>query len=182
MAGRSFIPLFGRLYLTLHKDEDALRLARLEASNFLIIPQLCMREPGSVIDEEGFQPPSLSEIFKFDQCVRTIERKNPIRKLVFIAGRTMHNQSRVIFLTGCHAIISCDAGFDEVKDSIANLNVAFNQLFSSVSFGLSVQSCLSAFFCAKNSNWIDFRETFSKMPTLANGAPILMEEYMHYAR
>lgn len=171
--------IYGRIYLTLHDEENALRIARLEATNFLVIPRLQIDLPAS-ISEDNFHPPSLTDIFKFDEMMQCIERKNPSKKLVFCAGRTAHDQSRAAFLIGCHAIVSCGAQLVEIRKSISRLNFTFNQRTHSISTGLTIQSCLSAVFRAKESNWIDFRETFSTLP--ANCHSIQMEEYMHYAR
>jgi hypothetical protein len=177
---RPLIHIYGRLHLTLHDAEDAAKVALIdsETSNFLVIPKLSNDKKLDEAGEQGFDPSSLSEIFRFDQMICQIELKYPSQKLVLCAGRSMLLQARAAFLVGCHLIISRGNELEETYMALERLHGVFEKVSWNV--GVSVRSCLSSIHTAKKRDWIDFRERFDTLPTKSRSIPI--QEYMHYAR
>jgi hypothetical protein len=182
---RPLIHIYGRLHLTLHDAEDAAKVALIdcETSNFIVIPRISNDDKHGQdrqVGEQGFDPSSLTEIFKFDEMIRQIERKYPSQKLVLCAGRSLLLQARTAFLVGCHLIISRGTEIEEAYLALERLHGVFDQVLQSNNNGLSVRSCLSAVYAAKNKVWIDFQERFDAMPAMPR--TIQIDEYMHYAR
>jgi hypothetical protein len=177
---RPLIHIFGRIHLTLHDADDATKVALIdsETSNFLIVPRLSNEI--QQIEERGFGPSSLTEIFKFDEMICHLERKCPHQKLVMCAGRTYNLQARTAFLVGCHLIISQGIELEESYTALERLHGVFDHVSLSNGGGLSVRSCLSAIHAAKKRDWIDFQERFDTLPNTTQS--IQIDEYMHYAR
>ncbi len=176
---RPLIHIFGRLHLTLHDADDAAKVALLdsETSNFLVVPRL---SNGEQREEEEFNPASLTEIFQFNEMICRVERKYPSQKLVLCAGRSQLLQAQAAFLVGCHMIMSRGTDLEETYVVLERLHGVFERVSRSNSFGISLRSCLSAVYTAKERHWIDFQERFTSPP--ATSQSIQMDEYMHYAR
>ena len=181
-SSRPLIHIFGQLHLTLHDADDAAKVALIdsETSNFLVIPKLSNDEQRGDTDEQGFDPSSLTEIFRFNEMMCKIERKYPSQKLVFCAGRSVLLQARAAFLVGCHLIISRGIELEETYLALERMHGVFEQASLSSNHSVSVRSCLSAIYTAKKRDWIDFRERFDTLPTKSRS--IQIDEYIHYAR
>ena len=176
---RPLIHIFGRIYLTFHDEDDARKVALIdsETSKFLVIPRLSNEQR----TEPGFEPSSLTEIFKFSEMICRVERHHHDKKLVLCAGRSLFLQARTAFLVGCHLIISHGTELEETYSVLERLHIVFDQVSLSEKIGLSVRSCLSAVYAAKKREWVDFRRRFNSLPSLSPRS-IQIDEYMHYAR
>jgi hypothetical protein len=176
------IHIYGRLHLTFYDADNAAKVALMdgETSNFLIIPRSSNDDQGERFGEPGFNPSSLTEIFKFDEMINQIERKYPSQKLLICAGRSQFLQARTSFLVGCHLILSYRTELEETYRAFERLHGIFEQVSSAKCGGLSVRSCLSSVYAAKKWELIDFRERFNALPTMSHS--IQIDEYMHYAR
>ena len=173
---RRLIHIHGRVYLTFYGEEDALQVAQHETSNYIVIPPLTLGEN----KKSNLTPPSLSEIYKFDEMVQNAARKHPSKKLIFSSGSNLLIRVRTAFLIGCHLIVSHDLDFTSVYRAFDKMHPLFDAANPNNGTGSSVSSSLRAIFRTKEHNWIDFKETFDIGP----GSPtsIAMDEYLHYAR
>jgi hypothetical protein len=179
---RRLIHVHGRIYITLYGEAEAAKVAQHETSNFVVIPPTSYASASESNDSTkcAFQPPSLTEIYKFDEMVRNVSRRNPTQKLIFSAGSEMQIRVRTSFLIGCHAIISHEMDFEAVFRAFKSHHELFLLVSCSDEAGSSIWSCISAVFQAKKHSWIDFKETFET--SSVKSSTILMEEYLHYAR
>eukprot|EP00291_Cryptomonas_curvata_P016601 CAMPEP_0172155352 /NCGR_PEP_ID=MMETSP1050-20130122/2579_1 /TAXON_ID=233186 /ORGANISM="Cryptomonas curvata, Strain CCAP979/52" /LENGTH=286 /DNA_ID=CAMNT_0012824243 /DNA_START=54 /DNA_END=911 /DNA_ORIENTATION=- len=171
----------GRLYITLYEEEEAGKVAQHETSNYVVIPAPSFDNASQSKDKSKctFHPPSLTEIYKFDEMVQNLSRRNPTQKLIFSAGSEWLVRVRTSFLVGCHAMISHEMDFESVFSAFQKLHDLFGLVSSTEEAGSSVWSSMSAIFQAKQHNWIDFKVTFEM--TSVKSSTILMEEYLHYA-
>jgi hypothetical protein len=179
---RRLIHVHGRLYITLHGEEETGKVAKHETSNYVVIPAPSF-DPASQSKDKSkgtFHPPSLTEIYKFDEMAQIFSRRNPTQKLIFSAGSELLVRVRTSFLVGCHAMISHGMDFESVFSAFEKLHELFGLVSSTEEAGSSIWISMSAVFQAKQLNWIDFKETFEM--TSVKPSTILMEEYLHYAR
>jgi hypothetical protein len=103
-------------------------------------------------------------------------RQNAGMKVVLYTGPGNAHQLKIIFLLGCHMIMthgwSCD-------DALTAFKPLTDLVHSACPDG-SVESSWRALYWAKMRNWINFKETFDL--GLDNHDGIQMDEYLHYAR
>jgi hypothetical protein len=173
---RRLIHIHGRIYLTLYDEEETLKVAQHETTNYVVIPPL-KTEADKL---SAFSLPSLSEVFKFDEMVRNAARKCASKKLVFSAGCSLFIRVRTTFLIGCHLLVSSDIGFEVLYSALERLHQMFDLASANNDIGSSVSSGLRAISRAKAHDWINFKETFETGQ--GNASSIAMDEYLHYAR
>ena len=121
-------------------------------------------------------PCSLTEIYKFDEMVKQLERRSEDQMLVFSAGTDKTMQRRVAFLLGCHLIMSKSLdtqhvirifhGFDDILEHSNQEEAA-------------VTDCWRALHQAKSLLWLSFRERFGQY---ASDTSLDMEELIHYSK
>ena len=174
----SFIGLHSRLYLALYEEEQVCRIAKHELCfNYMILPLL----PDQVVlcnIETNIVTSSLEEVYKFDQMLHIVMRQNSGMKIVFYTGSSGAHQLKIVFLLGCHMIMS-HAWTSE--DSISAFSpLGLGDLDSAAAPDGSVKSSWQALFWAKKKQWINFKETFDM--GLDDHFGIQMDEYLHYAR
>ena len=173
---RSFTSLHERLYLALYSSEQAERGSRHLLGGKYLIMALETSSNDAWISAE-FEPSSLEEIYRFDTTMNTAMRRNTEVKVVVSAGAEVKHQMKVIFLLGCHMIMS--HGLD--SEQTHRLFASFEEFFAYEKCGQShLISSWRAINRAKAIGWIDFRERFE----LDQDEPdaIDMEEYIHYSR
>ena len=168
---RGVIHIHGRIHLTFYDEEEAVKVAQHETSNYVVIP------PSSIDTRELL--PSLTQIFRFDEMARITARRNPTQKLIFSAGSDLMIRLHSAFLLGCHAMISHDVDFEGVYPALHRMHDVFESARSD-DHKMSVYNGLRAVCQARKHGWIDFKETFDTGSL--NSSSIAMDEYLHYAR
>ena len=172
----SFLDLHCKLYLALYSEEQVERIAQHALhSNYILLPL----QPANVSPDD-FDPSvinsSLEEIYRFDQMSQSAIHQNAGMKVVLYTGPGNAHQLKIIFLLGCHMIMthgwSCD-------DALSAFKPLADLVHSACREG-SVQSSWRALCWARERSWINFKETFDL--GLNNHDCIQMDEYLHYAR
>ncbi len=103
-------------------------------------------------------------------------RQNAGVKIVLYTGPGNAHQLKIIFLLGCHMIMTHGWSSDDALSAFKPLT----DLILTICPDGSVQSSWRALYWARTRNWIDFKETFDL--GLDNYDCIQMDEYLHYAR
>ena len=150
--------------------------------NFMVLPlSTSTREQAKAAGESiGFMPSSLAQIYKFDQMVREISRKNAGAKLVFCAGIERLAQMKTAFLIGTHLIMTHCVDPDGISSAFHPMNELLDTESPSETTNLSIRTCWSSLASAKVMNWLDFWEIFDTCSD--ENASISLDEYTHYAR
>ena len=182
----SFLHVYNRIYLALLHEQHAEIISKsILTFNYVIVPltrcqvevEIEQSQPGP---SDRFHPPSLGDIFKFDEIASSLQRKHPRMKLVFQAGEDKAIQLKMAFLIGCHMMMRHDCGFEETYLSFKGMQSLFDSKAPESADTVSITSCWRAFYCAKRLNWMEF-DTVATETTCDNRC-IHMDEYMHYAR
>jgi hypothetical protein len=179
----SFIHVHRNIYLALYDHAQAKRMAEHELNhNFLVLPlNTSTREHARVSDEcAGFMPSSLAQIYRFDQMVREISRKNAGAKLVFCSGVERLTQMKTAFLIGTHLIMTHCVDPDGISSAFQPMSEILDFVLPSEATQLSIRNCWSSLASAKEMNWLDFWEIFDTGNH--EDASINLDEYSHYAR
>eukprot|EP00291_Cryptomonas_curvata_P020066 CAMPEP_0172165784 /NCGR_PEP_ID=MMETSP1050-20130122/8609_1 /TAXON_ID=233186 /ORGANISM="Cryptomonas curvata, Strain CCAP979/52" /LENGTH=284 /DNA_ID=CAMNT_0012836303 /DNA_START=22 /DNA_END=873 /DNA_ORIENTATION=+ len=169
-SASSFVQIHEHLYLALYEETQATKMAQHTLkTKYLVVPCVNLVE----IDVyENFVPSPLQEIYKFDELANQASRRNADLRLVFCAGLNPVVQARVIFLLGCHMVISLGMDPDMVYTIFQKAEYIRNKECNGLLEGWwSLQ-------CAKNLGWINFQDPFQ----LDEGGDemIRMDEYLHY--
>ena len=188
----SFVHVHRNLFLALFDETQAKRMAEHELSHkFLILQvQLSSHEVSSSSLEKSpldschdccsFIPSSLAQIYKFDENIREISRKNPGEKLVFCAGHDLIIQMKTAFLLGAHLILTHNVDAEGVADAFQCLNEEVEGVMSSGGKYLSLWNCWKSLASAQAMNWLDFWEVFDAGDV--HDSCIKLDEYIHYSR
>ena len=166
------------MYLVLFEGKYAERMAKqaLNKQHILISISTYLNETGFPT-EKSFVPSSLIEIYQFDDLVKLFERRYEDRMLVFCAGTNAISQGRVVFLIGCHLIMSKAFSAHEVYRSFEGMEcIASNHSRKEA----RIMDCWLALHQAKSLAWLDFSVQFGQYPD--ESRTINMEELMHYSR
>ena len=119
---------------------------------------------------------SLDEIYRFDSIVQICIVRSPVSaQLLFCAGRLPYRRIRVLFLLGCHLIMSQGLNFEETVLAFRPFKDLFTRYHTSE---LWLQECWRALCCSKCLYWINFSESQENDDRVG----IQMDEYIHYAR
>jgi hypothetical protein len=175
----SFVYIHNRLLMASFKElPSPATLRTISSLNYVFAafphdPEISCEEPNQ--DATAFSAPSVEDIFRFDQMACALEARNPTHKIVFQSRLDQHSQAILVFLMGCHMMLSHGLGFEETY-------LAFGCLHRIMDPGpqISVKSCLRAFCRAKCSNWITFKGPMTASP--GDNHSIHIEKYLHYAR
>ena len=129
-----------------------------------------------VAAEQNYVPSSLIEIYKFDEMVKRLERRNAGHILIFSTGSSKEVQDRVVFLIGCTLIMSKTLGVSEVCRIFDRIDI----LRQNNSNKKGAIDCWNALYQAKRLAWLDFSEPFDR--DCADESIINIEELIHYSR
>ena len=173
MSIPSLLHVHDRVYLIRLEGTRAERVAQLALSK----RQITIMASSNFTELACSSPPcSLTEIYRFNEMVKQLERRSEDQRLVFSAGTDKTMQRRVAFLLGCHLIMSksLDAqdvirilhGFDEIREHS-------NQEETGVT------DCWRALHQAKSLLWLSFRERFGQY---ASDTSLDIEELIHYSK
>jgi hypothetical protein len=178
-----FVHIHNRLLMASFKEQPSpATLKTISSLNYVLatFPHAAeFRREDSSHEAAAFSPPSVEDIFRFDQMACALETKNPTHKIVFQTKLDQHSQATHTFLMGCHMILSHGLGFEETF-------LAFRRLHSIMdphphnTPQISVKSCLRAFCRVKCSNWIIFKGPMAASPECSNS--IHVEKYLLCAR
>jgi hypothetical protein len=124
----------------------------------------------------SFVPSSLTEIFRFDEMLRTTVRHNPGHKLVICTNVGAYVQTKTVFLTGCHLMMTHSFTFRQTFEAFKHLKGLLPS-FDETQL-TSLPCCWMALYRAKCLGWVDFGDIFDIGPADS----IFIEEYIHYAR
>jgi hypothetical protein len=188
MNCRQLINIHDHIYLSLHEHQQTAKIAQHESSNFIVIPLgHCVQEvqDSSQSLDPGFVPASLTEIYRFDEMVNSLQRQHPSAKLVFSTGTDVSTQVHNAFLVACHVIIRYNVGPSETYQAFLRIHSTFEALLSDSGRGngLSVRICMDAIARVKQLGWIDFQEVFDvPVSGPVDLKKISIREYAHYAR
>jgi hypothetical protein len=171
-SASSFVQLHEHLFLALYEETQATKMAQHTLkTKYLVVP--CVH----IVEIDGydiFAPSPLQEIYKFDELANQTARRNADLRLVFCAGLNPALQARVIFLLGCHMIISLGMDPETVQSIFQKVDCIRNNECNGILEGWwSLQ-------CAKNMGWIDFHDSFQLDDS--DDEAIRMDEYLHYSR
>jgi hypothetical protein len=176
----SFFQVYQQIYIALYDEQQAERMAHHAISGrFVIVPRnkSCKESLKSFSDGSGFLPSSLVDIYKFNEMSNRIARRNPDSKLIFVTGSNMDGRSRVVFLIGCHMMMS----FGMDVTNVYLIFKRFDEFF--VDKGGSKHHILDSWGAVERAahvGWIDFEERFNREDD--DEGTIDMEEFIHYSR
>jgi hypothetical protein len=191
----SFACVHKRLYIALLDEKQARTVSRnILNTNYIVVPLSISKVDNlNGVDQDtsadldthcsppvyqAFLPPCLGDIFKFHEVLTTLDRKYPRKKLVFQTGADHAVQARMVFLLGCHMIMSHNFCFEKTCTAFKDLRALFEE--PTVANAVSIKSCWRAICCAKRMQWIDFERGVNADPN--EDRCIHIDEYMHYAR
>jgi hypothetical protein len=173
----TFLCLHNRLYLALYGKRQAESVALHELKHGHILTDLDIDTPASSgLSIFSGAPASLAEIFRFNEKLNALFRFNAGKQIVVCTGSNSHSQAKIVFLLGCHLIMSCSVRDKQVR----HLFRPVRTLLAKVEYDCALHDFWSALDIAKRRNWISFKETFDQSHYADNS--IDMEEYLHYAR
>ncbi len=171
-SASNFVQIHEHLFLALYDETQATKMAQHTIkAKYLVVPCVHIVE---IDGYEGFTPSPLQEVYKFDELANQTARRNADLKLVFCAGLNLALQARVIFLLGCHMVVSLGMEPDVVHEIFQKVECIRNKTGTMLLDGWwSLQ-------CAKNMGWINFHDTFHIDDD--DEEMIRMDEYLHYSR
>jgi hypothetical protein len=175
----SFFRVRYQIYLAMYDARQAERLAHNSLKGkCVIVPAASAFKDDLDLDikDDCFLPSSLIEIYKFNEMSNQIARRNADSKLVFSTGSTLKVQTRVIFLVGCHMMLSLGTDADETYEVFKNFEVFFDD-------GLdhhNLLDCWKSLQSVVSMGWIDFHDDF--ISECDEELTINMEEFSHYSR
>ena len=180
-AGKSsFFRVHQKIYLALYdaKQTENMALHAISGKHVVVpITSKCGPEPNASSEEVGFSPSSLAEIYKFNEIVNEVARRNPDSKVIFAAGTNTQHHIRVVFLIGCHLMISL--GID--AERTFKVFKKFDEFFvCGAERSLGMIDCWRSFHRAALMGWVDFKERFDL--EFPDEYTIDMEEFIHYSR
>ena len=179
-AKSSFFCAHQRIYIALYDERQAERMAKhaLNVKYVVVSNKSMLRERHDLrVQEEDFRKVSLVDIYKFNQMANQVARRNVDCKLVFSAGCETKRQIKVVFLIGCHLLLS--QGLD--ADQTCNILAGFQELFAHDGNNqVNALDCWRALHRAASVSWIDFREHLNN--ECDEDHTINMEEFIHYSR
>lgn len=176
----SFFRVHRQIYLALYDERLAERIAHHSLKSRCIIvtaSALFKDEPEISMHEKSFMPSPLRDIFKFNNTSNQIAIQNPDRRLIFSAGYNVKKQKQVIFLLGCHLMLSRGINAEETFQIFKNIDNLFQNMGESQ---LNIYGCWQAICRVICMGWIDFEERFGVQDR--GEMTIDMEEFMHYSR
>ena len=180
-AKSSFFQVYEQIHVALYDEQQAERMSlHAITGKFIMVPRnkSCKENSNSLSDRNGFYPSSLVDIYKFNEMSNQIARRNPDSKLIFLAGSSIEARSTVIFLIGCHMMMSL--GMDVAN--VYQIFKKFDEFFADKAGSkLHILDRWKAVERAANVGWIDFEERFNCENEYDDGT-IDMEEFIHYAR
>ena len=177
-TGRSFFHVHDRAHLVLFEGKPAERMAQhVLKSKHIVIPIASTLSECPLSSTNFFVPSSLIEIYNFHKMVGIISRRNADHQLVFSAGTNKKVQVRVVFLVGCHFIMSSSLDADSVHQIFQGLDGIFGQ---SKSGDTEILDGWKALQRAKSLAWLNFAEIFQRESE--NRDTIDLEELIHYSR
>ena len=134
----SFFCAHQRIYIALYDKSQAERIAKhaLHVNYVIVSDNSDLREKQDFDGEEqdNFLC-SLVDVYQFDKMANQTARRNADHKLVFPAGCDARHQLKVVFLIGCHMVLS--HGLNE--DQTFKVLKRFNELLPAMA---TVQSML----------------------------------------
>ena len=169
----NFVQIHEHLFLALYEETQATKMAQHALkSKYMVVP--CLH----IVEREiynSFVPSPLEEIYKFDELANQTARRDSDLRLVFCAGLNSALQTRVIFLLGCHMLVSLGMDPEAVGTIFQRVEHIRNQEFQRLLEGWwSLRS-------AKDVGWINFQEPF-QLEDDEDDETIRMDEYLHYCR
>ena len=178
----SFFRAHTRLYVAFYDERQTERMSRHSLNvKYIIVPMAsALRDDGDIGKPECFTvPSSLVEIYKFNEITDQIARRNADHKLVFSAGCSVNGQIKVVFLVGCHLIMSRGLDADQTYDIFSS----FEELFVHLGCNqVNILDCWRALHRSTCLGWIDFRGCINTCTEGEEDETINMEEFMHYSR
>ena len=176
----SFFRAHPRLYVALYHEREAARMAQHSLKfKYIIVPMAsALRDDDDIgIQKKYIVPSSLIDIYQFDKITNQIARRNADHKLVFSAGCSVEGQIKVVFLIGCHMIMSHSLNAGQTYDVFRR----FEEFFFHLDGGqVNVYDCWRALHRSTCLGWTDFRERFDT--ECDKDQAIDMEEFIHYSR
>jgi hypothetical protein len=179
-AKSSFFKVYQQLYLALYDEQQALKMSRHAITGkFIIIPRSkeFKKDTSECLDWDGFLPSSLIDIYMFINAAKQTARRNPDSKLIFVVGSNFAGLSKMVFLMGCHMIISEGIDVGSVNQTFER----FDEVF--VHKGENKLNILDSWRAVEQAScvgWIDFEERFDTEDNIEG--TIDMEEFTHYSR
>jgi hypothetical protein len=180
----SFVCISPRIYIALYNQTQAETMAQhaLNLKHVLVSIETVIRDDFGIcqdVKEHGYRPCSLIDIYKFDEIVNQVARRDADHKLVIVAGCRAILQSKAFFLIGCHMILS--QGLDaEQTYTIFKDRGQLSLLEGSPDNIVAVVDCWRALHRAASVSWIDFREHLNV--ECDDDLTINMDEFIHYSR
>jgi hypothetical protein len=175
----TFVLLRPGMYVALYDKKQAELIGRheLNRKRLVLVTSAGYEKSPEVHPESADGVVSLEEIFKFDKICNALRRQNAGDAIIFYTGSHALHQSRMIFLLGCHLMMSHDYSSTDVKLVFHRLD---HSLQSESCCEFSMRCCWDALEVARSNGWVDFREHFDT--SLHETDRIDMDEYLHYAR
>ena len=176
----SFFRAHSRLYVAFYAEKQAQKMAQHSLKvKYIIVPMasaLIGQDDVNMQTDCG-APSSLIDIYKFHEMTSQIARRDADHKLVFSAGPSVNGQIKVVFLIGCHMIMSRCLDAEKTYDVFRSFEEFFVDLGSSQ---VNILDCWRALHRSTCLGWIDFRERFDA--EREQDQTIDMEEFIHYSR
>jgi hypothetical protein len=169
-----FTKLHNRISVVL--ENEAKQSSKRAPSGFCVVNLDIAYPTTDSMYEKDISKVTLEEIYRFDEIIKNAMANDSRHDQVLIcAGLEPCRQVRVLFLLGCHLIMSQGLGFEETV-------LAYRPFKSLIADHCSDDVRLEEYWrglcCAKCLAWIDF----NKCQDDQSESGIQMDEYMHYAR
>ena len=174
----SFFHVHDRSYIVNFVGRHAERVVQQVLNKKYIIISMESKINNSPVAAEQ-SVPSLIEIYKFDEMVKRLERRNLGHLLVFSTGSSKEVQGRVAMLIGCTLIMSKALDASEVYRIFNRIGSFLRQSSCNQA---SILDCWKALYQAKSLAWLDFSEPFEPDADAIEESTINIEEFVHYCR
>jgi hypothetical protein len=162
------IHLLSRLHIALEDDAQLLpkhssaRLLCFESSHVL-------GEEEDVNLRRRISIPSLNCIYQFHGIIKSQQKDS---QMVVMAGRELIKQVKMSFLVACHMVMSHGLGFEECFLLLKPFHCLFEEYHAS--YGVSVETLLRSFCCARCLDWIDFRRS----PLINSVTDVMIDKFI----
>jgi hypothetical protein len=168
-----------QIYIALCEEKQAVKLMQGKVMEKYVIVKPTFVDEDSLdfgLQAKGFWPSSLVDIYRFNSMADRIARQNADSKLVFSSGILKEVQIQVVFLVGCHIMLSKGFNPDETL-------CLFNNIDGFVVDGgegqLAIIDCWRALHRVAAMRWIKFVNTDDECD---EDHTIDMDAFTHYSR
>jgi hypothetical protein len=168
-----------QIYIALCEEKKAVKLIQGKSMGKYIVVKPTFVDEDSLgfgLHAKGFWPSSLIDIYRFDSMAHQIALQNADSKLFFASCFLKEVQIRIVFLVGCHIMLSKGFNPDETFRLFNNIS---EFIIDGGEGQLSILDCWRALHRASTMRWINFVDTDYECDL---DRTIDMDAFIHYSR